>query len=101
MSTDKNNRITETDIRGLEHRLEELIRTCQRLKEENRLLRQQQTALVSARAKLQHKNDLARAQTEMMLLRLKALVCVACAVCSCWSSFFFSFLFFSSPVSPS
>jgi len=73
MSTDKNNRITETDIRGLEHRLEELIRTCQRLKEENRLLRQQQTTLVSERAKLQHKNDLARAQTEMMLLRLKAM----------------------------
>src|SRR3569832_1633921 len=47
MSTDKNNRITETDIRGLEHRLEELIRTCQRLKEETRLLRQQQTTPVS------------------------------------------------------
>lgn len=73
MSTDKHNRITEADIRGLEHRLDEFIRTCQRLKEENRLLRHQQTMLVSERAKLQHKNDLARAQTEMMLLRLKAL----------------------------
>lgn len=73
MSADKPNRITETDIRGLEHRLDELVRTCQRLKEENRLLRQQQAALVNERAKLQHKTDLARAQTEMMLLRLKAM----------------------------
>lgn len=73
MNADKPNRITENDIRGLEHRLDELVRTCQRLKEENRLLRQQQTALVNERAKLQHKTDLARAQTEMMLLRLKAM----------------------------
>lgn len=73
MNADKPNRITETDVRALEHRLDELIRTCQRLKEENRLLRQQQTLLVSERAKLQQKNDLARAQTEMMLLRLKAM----------------------------
>lgn len=73
MNIDRHNRVTESDIRGLEHRLDELIRTCQRLKEENRLLRQQQTVLVNERAKLQHKNDLARAQTEMMLLRLKAM----------------------------
>lgn len=73
MNTDKNSRVTETDLRGLEHRIEELVRTCLRLKEENRLLRHQQTTLVSERAKLQHKNDLARAQTEMMLLRLKAM----------------------------
>lgn len=73
MNIDKHTRVTESDIRGLEHRLDELIRTCQRLKEENRLLRQQQTLLVNERAKLQHKNDLARAQTEMMLLRLKAM----------------------------
>lgn len=73
MNTDKSNRITEADIRALDHRLEELIRTCQRLKEENRLLRQQQSSLVTERAKLQHKTDLARAQTEMMLLRLKAM----------------------------
>lgn len=73
MNTDKPNRITDADIRALDTRIEELIRTCQRLKEENRLLRQQQTALVSERARLQHKTDLARTQTEMLLLRLKSL----------------------------
>lgn len=73
MSVDNPNRFTETDIRSLEHRIEELIRTSQRLKEENRLLRHQQTLLVSERARLQHKNDLARAQTETMLMRLKAM----------------------------
>ena len=73
MNTDKPNRITEADLRGLEHRIDELMRACHRLKEENRLLRHQQTSLVTERAKLQQKNDLARAQTEMMLLRLKAL----------------------------
>lgn len=73
MNTDKPNRITENDIRSLDLRLDELIRTCQRLKEENRLLRQQQTMLVTERAKLQHKTDLARTQTEMLLLRLKSL----------------------------
>src|SRR3569623_3527774 len=94
MSTDKNNRFTETDIRGLEHRLEELIRTCQRLKEEIRLLRQQQTTLVSERAKLQHKNDLARAQTEMMVLRLKAMESEARAVRTRRSPFKLSLIHF-------
>ncbi len=73
MNTDKPNRITDADIRALDSRIEDLIRTCQRLKEENRLLRQQQTSLVSERAKLQHKTDMARTQTEMLLLRLKSL----------------------------
>ncbi len=74
MSTDKTQqRITEADVRMLESRIEELIRTCQRLKDENRLLRHQQTALTTERAKLAQKNDHARAQVEMMLMRLKAM----------------------------
>jgi cell division protein ZapB len=73
MTTDKSNRITDTDLKSLEHRIDELIRHCHRLKEENRLLRQQQTSLVAERAKLKQKTDLARSQTENMLLRVKAL----------------------------
>jgi cell division protein ZapB len=73
MTTDKSNRITDTDLKGLEHRIDELIRNCHRLKEENRLLRQQQESLVAERAKLKQKTDLARSQTESMLMRVKTL----------------------------
>ena len=73
MTTDKSTRTTDTDLKGLEHRIDELIRHCQRLKEENRLLRQQQASLVAERAKLRQKTDLARTQTETMLHRIKAL----------------------------
>jgi len=73
MNIEKVTRITEPDLKSLEHRIDELIRTCQRLKEENRLLRQQQSAIAAERARLQQKNDLARTQTEMMLIRLKTL----------------------------
>jgi len=73
MTTEIAARITDPDLKSLEHRIDELIRTCQRLKQENRLLRQQQSVLSAERAKLKQKNDLARTQTEMMLIRLKAL----------------------------
>lgn len=73
MATDKSNRTTDADLKGLEHRIDELIRHCHRLKEENRLLQQQQAALVMERGKLKQKADLARSQTESMLIRVKAL----------------------------
>ena len=73
MNTEKSNRVTDADLKSLETRVDELIRTCQRLKEENRLLRQQQANLVTERAKLKQKTDMARSQTETMLIRLKAL----------------------------
>jgi cell division protein ZapB len=73
MNTEKSIRITDPELKGLEHRIDELIRACQRLKQENRLLRQQQSVLMAERAKLKQKNDMARTQTETMLIRLKAL----------------------------
>jgi len=73
MSTEKTIRITDPDLKGLEHRIDELIRTCQRLKQENQLLRQQQSTLMAERAKLKQKNDMARTQAENILIRLKAL----------------------------
>ena len=73
MNTEKTIRITDPDLKGLEHRIDELIRTCQRLKQENHLLRQQQSTLMAERAKLKQKNDMARTQAENMLVRLKAL----------------------------
>ena len=73
MNIEKSKSITDADLKSLEHRIDELIHNCQRLKEENRLLLKQQASLVAERAKLKQKNDLARTQTESILTRLKAL----------------------------
>ena len=73
MNTEKTIRTTDPDMKGLEHRVDELIRACQHLKQENQLLRQQQSVLMTERAKLKQKNDMARTQAENMLVRLKAL----------------------------
>jgi cell division protein ZapB len=73
MNTEKTIRITDPDLKSLDHRVDELIRACQRLKQENQLLRQQQSLLMTERAKLKQKNDMARTQAENMLVRLKSL----------------------------
>lgn len=70
---EKSSRVADPDLKSLEHRVDELIRSCSRLKEENRLLRQQQARLSAERAQLKQKTDLARVQTETALIRLKAL----------------------------
>ncbi len=57
----------------LEQRVEELLRLCQRLRTENHALRESQTQLNAERASLQGKNDLARAQIESIIGRLKAM----------------------------
>lgn len=57
----------------LESRLEELIRTCRLLKEENRLLRKQQEDYTVERANLIEKNQEARMRVEAMINRLKSL----------------------------
>jgi cell division protein ZapB len=61
------------DIRLLERRVDELIRMVERLKDENRLLRESQTGLIAERARLMEKNELARTRVEEMIARLKAL----------------------------
>jgi len=73
MNTEKTTRMTDADLKSLELRVDELIRHCQRLKEENRLLRRQQATLSAERAQLKQKTDMARSQTESILHRLKAL----------------------------
>ncbi|RMG30621.1 MAG: TIGR02449 family protein [Gammaproteobacteria bacterium] len=65
--------MAEQDLRRLEARIEDLIRTVQRLKEENRSLRAQQQALTAERARLIERNDLARSRVEAMISRLKAM----------------------------
>ena len=63
----------EQELQKLEVRLEELVNTISRLKEENRSLRNQQDSLVSERANLIEKNEMARNRVEAMINRLKAM----------------------------
>ena len=65
--------VTEQELRKLEARLDELVHTIQRLKEENLSLRHQQDSLVSERANLIEKNEMARNRVEAMINRLKAM----------------------------
>ncbi len=73
MSNSTPQSVTEQELRKLEARLEDLVRTISRLKEENRSLRNQQDSLVTERAGLIEKNELARNRVEAMINRLKAM----------------------------
>ncbi len=63
----------EADLAGLERWLDELIRTIERLKDENRSLRQQQQTLATERSTLIQKNELARNRIEAMIAQLKSM----------------------------
>ncbi len=65
--------VTEQELLKLEARLEELVNTITRLKEENRSLRNQQDTMVTERAGLIEKSELARTRVEAMINRLKAM----------------------------
>ena len=69
---DKSNAM-ELDFTGLESRVEDLVRVCARLKEENVSLRSRQDLLVAERATLIEKNELARSRVESMISRLKSM----------------------------
>ena len=63
----------EVDLKALEVRVEELIRACEFLKEENKTLKVTQDNLVAERATLIEKTELARSRIEAMITRLKSL----------------------------
>lgn len=69
---DSNNRV-DLDLKKLEVRVEELIRACALLKDENSSLRSQQESLTAERAVLIEKTELARTRVEAMIARLKAM----------------------------
>jgi cell division protein ZapB len=73
MSTKETGNNTEMDLQALEIRVEELIRACSFLKDENKSLRQKQEHLVAERATLIEKTELARARVEAMITRLKSM----------------------------
>ncbi len=65
--------VTEQELLKLEVRLEELVGSIERLKEENRSLRDQQDSMVTERAGLIEKNEMARSRVEAMINRLKSM----------------------------
>lgn len=73
MSKNPSQQVIDQDLKRLEFRVEELIRSVERLKEENRSLRVQQEHMTAERAQLIERNEMARARVEAMILRLKAM----------------------------
>ncbi len=74
MERDQNaSNLDSTDLQALEVQVDELIRTCDQLSDENRALRDQQSSLVAERAGLIEKSELARSRVEAMIARLKAM----------------------------
>lgn len=66
-------RATEQELRNLEFRIDELIQVCDRLREENTLLRSQQSGLLAERAHLIKKTEIASSRVESMILRFKSM----------------------------
>ena len=73
MKSPDRGRSIEAELRMLEQQIDALIKVCDRLREENRILRGQQIGLASERSRLVEKNELARSQVEAMIMRLKAM----------------------------
>ena len=61
------------DVDTLERQVDELIRACRLLREENASLRARQEILVGERAELIEKTELARSRVESMISRLKSM----------------------------
>jgi len=62
-----------SDLKSLEHKLEELIDAFQSLEKENQVLRSERDVWHSERSRLIQQNNLARTKVEAMIDRLKAL----------------------------
>ena len=63
----------ELELKRLEKRLDELMVTVTRLKEENRALKARHDSLTAERSALLQKNEQVRARVEAMIGRLKSM----------------------------
>ena len=63
----------EQELKGLEIRVNDLIKACEELKRENQLLKNQQDSYSVERANLIEKNEQARKRVEAIITRLKSL----------------------------
>lgn len=61
------------DLQQLEQQVDDLLRVSRRMREENMLLKSQQSAWLAERAKLVEKTELARSRIDKMVSRLKEL----------------------------
>ena len=61
------------NLNALESQVDELIGICQRLRDENQALKNQQHNLLAERAQLIERSELARSRVEAMIARLKAM----------------------------
>jgi len=73
MSNNDRQGIQEQDLRALELRVEELIRACTHLKDENKTLRAREQELMTEHDRLAERNDQAKHRVEDMIVRLKRL----------------------------
>jgi len=73
MSDTSKQGIPEQDLRALEVRVEELIRACTHLRDENKTLRAREQELATERDQLAAKNHQAKTRVEDMISRLKRL----------------------------
>lgn len=63
----------ELELKRLEKRVDELVATIHRLKEENRALRMRQDSISAERAALLQKNEQVRNRVEAMIGRLRTM----------------------------
>ena len=63
----------ETNILGLEQRIETLISECRRLNNENRSLKSEQGSLIAEKSQLKEKNRLACSRLEKIVDKLRTL----------------------------
>jgi len=63
----------ELDLKKLEGRVDDLIKTIDRLQSENKTLRDSHSNLQAERTRLVEKTELARTRVEAMIGRLKAI----------------------------
>lgn len=66
-------KLNEQELKGLEIRVNDLIKTCDELKKENQLLKLQQDSYSTERANLIEKNEQARKRVEAIITRLKSM----------------------------
>lgn len=73
MSDSKPVSSVDTELRRLEKRIDELVATVHRLKEENRALRQRQEVIAADRTTLLNRNEQVRTRVEAIIGRLRAM----------------------------
>jgi cell division protein ZapB len=73
MADSSKNSSLEVEFKRLEKRLEELVSTVHRLKDENRALRARQDSLAAEKTTVMNRSEQVRARVEAMIGRLKAM----------------------------